>query len=76
MARTDEEIIGAIATIRIKNRALYKSMEDLIGWRDQTLEVVALAYHVNPKKARHLHNMILENDEQIMKLSKELVGCE
>ncbi len=76
--RTDDEIIADIANTRKKNKTLYKRMEDLVGGRDATLEIVALSYHVNRKKARKIHKKILRNDEKIMDLSRELMAktCE
>ncbi len=78
MARTDDAIIQDIANLRAKNKALYKEMEQLVGGRDATLEVVALAYAANRPRARQIHNMILENDEGIMNFSRELAAltCE
>ncbi len=78
MARTDDAIIQDIANLRAKNRALYEEMKELVGGRDATLEVIALAYAANRQRARQIHTMILEIDEGIMNFSRELAAktCE
>ncbi len=74
MERTDDEIIADIARLRSKIKSFYKSMEELVGGRDATLEIVALAYHVNRERARQLHRMILETEVELMDFSRELAG--
>ncbi len=74
MASTRDELLREIAHCRYLNKDLYVLMDGLI--KDRTLWIVEGAYRSNPAEAKRLHGMILTTDEEILKLSRELMECE
>ncbi len=74
MARTRDEILKDIAHCRYLNKDLFVLMDGLI--KDRTLWIVEGAYRNNPVEAKRLHRMIITTDEEIVKLSQELMECE
>ena len=58
-----------IRRARMANRALYVGLED-----DHTMDLVERMYQQDPELAKKWHRMVLENDLEILRLTKEL--CE
>ncbi len=71
MARTTTEIMRDIRRARMANRALYAGLED-----DRTMDLVERMYQQDPELAKRWHRMVLENDAQILELTRELCESE
>ena len=71
MARTANEILDDIRSVRARNRAIYTTLSP-----DKTMDLIAKLYSLNPQKAQEWHRLILANDEKILELTRELCALD